>query len=231
MLAEIQAIRLATATFVCSEKDRRYLARLVGPDRVRTVVNSVRFPAVAAPDVSEPLVLFVGSMGYRPNAHAADALVQKIWPSVHARIPQARLVIIGSQPELAASHPPRDPSVTFAGFVEDLDPWYRRARVICCPIRYGAGTRVKIIEAAAHAKAIISTHLGAEGLGFQDGREIALRDTTAELADECVHLLRDARAAEQLGAAAQAAARATYDRSAVLEHLARIFTEGWRPRR
>jgi glycosyltransferase involved in cell wall biosynthesis len=231
MLAEIQAIRLATATFVCSEKDRRYLARLVGPDRVRTVVNSVRFPAVTAQEVSEPLVLFVGSMGYRPNAQAADALVQRIWPSVHGRIPEARLVIIGNHPELTASYPPRDPSVTFAGFVDDLDPWYRRARVICCPIQYGAGTRVKIIEAAAHAKAIVSTHLGAEGLGLQDGREIALRDSAAELADECVRLLRDPRAAEALGAAAREKAQATYDRSMVVERLARIFTEGWRPRR
>jgi glycosyltransferase involved in cell wall biosynthesis len=230
MLAEIQAMRLATATFVCSEEDRRYLARFVGPDRVRTIVNSVRFPAIAAQDVSEPLVLFIGSMGYRPNAQAADALVQKIWPSVLARVPEARLVIIGSRPELAASYPPRDPSVTFAGFVDDLDQWYRRARVVCCPVYYGAGTRVKIIEAAAHAKAIVSTHLGAEGLNFQDGREIVLRDTTADLADECVRLLRDASAAEQLGAAARDSARAIYDRSAVVERLVRIFTEGWNPR-
>ena len=230
MLAEIQAMRLATATFVCSEGDRRYLAPFVGPDRVRTIVNSVRFPALAASDVSEPLVLFVGSLGYRPNAQAADALVQKIWPSVLARMPQARLVIIGSRPELAASYPPRDPSVNFPGFVDDLDPWYRRARVVCCPVYYGAGTRVKIIEAAAHAKAIVSTHRGAEGLNFQDGREIALRDTTADLADECVRLLRDASAAQQLGAAARDRARAVYDRSAVVERLVRIFTEGWNPR-
>ncbi len=230
MLAEIQAIRLATATFVCSEEDRRYLARFVGPDRVRTVVNSVRFPAVSAQDVSEPLVLFVGSMGYRPNGQAADALVHEIWPSVLARIPEARLVIIGSRPELAASYPPRDPSVTFAGFVDDLDQWYRRARVVCCPIHYGAGTRVKIIEAAAHAKAIVSTHLAAEGLNFQDGREIILRDTAADLADECVRLLRDARAGEELGAAARDRARAIYDRSALVERLVRIFTEGWHPR-
>jgi glycosyltransferase involved in cell wall biosynthesis len=120
--------------------------------------------------------------------------------------------------------------VTFAGFVDDLDQWYRRARVVCCPVYYGAGTRVKIIEAAAHAKAIVSTHLGAEGLNFQDGREIVLRDTTADLADECVRLLRDASAAEQLGAAARDSARAIYDRSAVVERLVRIFTEGWNPR-
>jgi glycosyltransferase involved in cell wall biosynthesis len=223
MLAEIQAVRLATATFVSSEEDRRYLTRLSGSDRICTVANSVRFTAVTAKDVSEPLVLFVGSMGYGPNAQAADALVQKIWPSIRAQLPQARLVIIGSRPERATSYPSRDPSVTFAGFVDDLDEWYRRARVICCPIYYGAGTRVKIIEAAAHGRAIVSTPLGAEGLNFEDGRHIVLRDAAADLAAECVRLLRDARAAEQLGAAARQRARAIYDRATVVEQLVQIF--------
>jgi glycosyltransferase involved in cell wall biosynthesis len=223
MLAEIQAMRLATATFVCSEEDRRYLARFVGSDRVQTVQNSVRFPPVAAQDPSAPLVLFVGSMGYRPNAQAVDVLVQQIWPSVHARVPDARLVIVGSRAELTTAFPSRDPSVTFAGFVDDLDEWYRQARVICCPIYYGAGTRVKIIEAAAHAKAIVSTALGAEGLNFEDGREIVLRDTTTGLSEECVRLLSDARAAARLGEAAREKARQTYDRAALLDRLVSIF--------
>ena len=64
--------------------------------------------------------------------------------------------------------------MSFAGFVDDLAPWYRSARVVCCPIYHGSGTRVKIIEAAAYAKAIVSTRLGAEGLEFEDGREIML---------------------------------------------------------
>src|SRR5207237_1141959 len=70
MLAEIQAIRLAAVTFVCSEADRRYLARFPGTEHVQTVPNSVTFPPLDDRDISEPLVLFVGSMGYRPNIQA-----------------------------------------------------------------------------------------------------------------------------------------------------------------
>src|SRR5436309_7658353 len=70
MLAEIQAIRLAAATFVCSEADRRYLARFPGTERVQTVPNSVEFPRLDDGDATEALVLFVGSMGYRPNIQA-----------------------------------------------------------------------------------------------------------------------------------------------------------------
>ena len=98
LLAELRAVRLATATFVCSQSDRRYLARLSAGARVCTVPNSVTFPPLSATDSSEPLVLFVGAMSYRPNAQAADSLVEEIWPPLHARVPAARLAIIWTGP-------------------------------------------------------------------------------------------------------------------------------------
>jgi len=225
LLAEIRATRLAAATFVCSEADRRYLARITRSTRVLTIPNSVPFPLLGDADATEPLVLFVGTMGYRPNAQAADSLVQDIWPAVRARLPAARLVIVGPGPERVASYGSGDASVMFTGFVDDLPSWYRRARVVCCPIYHGGGTRVKIIEAAAHAKAIVSTRLGAEGLSFEDEREIILRDTPAELAEACVRLLGDPSAAARIGQAALQRARGMYERSAVVDHLASLFRE------
>jgi glycosyltransferase involved in cell wall biosynthesis len=222
MLAEIRAVRLAVATFVCSEADRRYLARLAYPANVQTVPNSVIFPTLDDTSMSEPLVLFVGGMGHKPNAQAAKSLVREIWPRVRTQVPAARLAIIGPGSHTAL-YPWVDESVTFPGFVEDLQPWYRRARVVCCPIYHGAGTRVKIIEAAAHAKAIVSTRLGAEGLDFEDEREIILRDDPAAIAAACVHLLTDADAAPRLGRAALQKARRTYDRGVVVQRLAHIF--------
>ncbi len=140
------------------------------------------------------------------------------------QVPDARLIIVGTRGELTAVYPSRDPSVTFTGFVDDLDAWYRKARVICCPIYYGAGTRVKIIEAAAHAKAVVSTTVGAEGLDFENEREIILRDGAKDLAEACVHLLRDASAAARIGEAARDKARLTYDRGFLIDRLARQFS-------
>ena len=223
MLAEVKAMRLAQQTFVCSEADRRYLARLVGGGRVQTVPNSVSFPALSAADDTEPIVLFVGSMASRPNAQAVDALVQSIWPSVRAAIPEARLAIIGQGAELTSSYSLGDPSVSFLGFVDDLAAWYRRARVVCCPIYHGSGTRVKIIEAAAHRKAVVATPLGAEGLSFVDGEEILLRKAPTDLAAACIGLLQDPSAASRLGAQARRRAQQLYDRSAVVQQLADTF--------
>jgi glycosyltransferase involved in cell wall biosynthesis len=227
MVAEVQAMRLASATFVCSAVDRRSVMRLSRTSRVQVVPNSVPFPVLDDGDESELLVLFVGAMLYRANAQAADTLVRDIWPAVHARVPAARLAIVGSGPEHATSFRSADESVTFTGFVDDLSSWYRRARVVCCPIYHGSGTRVKIIEAAAHAKAIVSTRLGAEGLNFEDEREIILRDAPAEIAAACVRLLNDTGAAERLGRAALQKARHTYERGAVVQRLADIFRAGY----
>lgn len=231
LLAEMQAIRRSRLTFVCSERDRRYLRRLGCSRRVEVVPNSVRFPANVPAAATERVVLFVGVLSYGPNMLAADTLVQDIWPSVHARVPDARLIIVGNHPEQLRSYPAADPSVTFSGFVDDLDEVYRKARVVCCPIFYGGGTRVKIIEAAAHACAIVSTTLGTEGLAFENGSEIVVRDDVRSLADECVRLLRDPGAAEQLGIAAREKARITYEQSAVVAQLERLFRGALQPLR
>ena len=223
LLAEIQAMRMSAGTFVCSEGDRKHLSRFPGGSRVRAIPNSVAFPPQLEGDTTEPLILLVGAMGYRPNAQAADSLVNDIWPLVRAQIPSAQLAICGVGREHTRSyHSPQD-GVTFPGFVDDLLPWYRRARVICCPIHHGGGTRVKIIEAAANAKAIVSTRVGAEGLVFAEGSEIILRDDSREIAEECIRLLGDPRSAAALGAAALRKARSVYEKSAVIEQLAQLF--------
>ena len=229
MLTEVQAIRRSQLTFVCSAHDYRQLRSLACSPRIQVVANSVRFPTHTAARSSAAVVLFVGYMGYPPNALAADTLVQDIWPAVHAQVPDARLIIAGSRPQRLRSFPATDPSVTFAGFVDDLDELYAQARVVCCPISCGSGTRVKIIEAAAHARAIVSTRLGAEGLAFANDSEIVLREEPAALAAECVRLLQDPLAAERLGTAARAKARA-YERSEIVAQLERLFISGLQAR-
>jgi glycosyltransferase involved in cell wall biosynthesis len=228
LLTEVLAVHRSWSTFVCSEHDRNHLARLAGARRIEVVPNAVQIPSGFRVGAAEPVVLFLGVMSFPPNAQAADTLVRDIWPAVRARVPHARLIIAGSGRELLRSYPGADTSVTFSGFVEDLPALYAQARVVCCPIFYGSGTRMKIIEAAAYARAIVSTTLGAEGLAFENGRELVLRDGVGQLAEECVRLLQDPAAAEQLGAAARKRACAVYDRGSVVTQLERLFAAGVR---
>jgi glycosyltransferase involved in cell wall biosynthesis len=100
---------------------------------------------------------------------------------------------------------------------------------VCSPISIGGGTRVKIIEAAAWAKPIVSTSIGAEGLSFKDEVEILLRDDDDSIAAECVRLLQDDELCRSLGEAARLKARATYEVGAVRERIARTFIQAATP--
>lgn len=219
-LAEIEAVRRASHTFVCSETDRRYLQRLVGRRARLTVVpNTVNLPQPTAGDHRSLAVLFVGAFSYQPNIRAADELTEVVWPLIKREVPAAELFIAGKNPEkiAAARRPGKD--VHVLGYVPSLDDLYKRAAVVCCPIRSGSGTRIKIIEASAYGVPVVSTPIGAEGLAYEDGREILLRDTPAALAEACVRLLQDASLRSAVGRAARARTAALYDRSGVIEKV------------
>lgn len=222
---ELATLRACRTSFVCSSIDRDYLAT-EGVTNTTVIPNAMRFPEPAVPVPTEPATLFfIGTYGYPPNADAAEFLIGTVFPLVRAVRPEAILLIVGESFEKLPSYARQPPHVEFAGFVPDLAEVYRRATVVCCPILAGGGTRIKIIEAAAAGKAIVSTTVGAEGLALVDGTEILLRDTPEAFADACVALIDDAPRVAALGAAAFLKARSLYERSHVVDRIARAFGE------
>jgi glycosyltransferase involved in cell wall biosynthesis len=109
--------------------------------------------------------------------------------------------------------------------VEDLSALYRRTRVVCCPIRVAGGTRLKILEAAAYGKPIVSTTVGAEGIEFRDGQEIFLRDEPASFAAACAKLMADTSLGEQMGAAARRVVGRLYERDVVIEQIRKTVAD------
>lgn len=225
MAGERRAIKRANVTFVCSQKDKKYLETMFGKGRIHVVPNPAAVSETPMPQTSERVVMYVGVFEYPPNVHAADRLVRSVWPRVRAAVPDAKLLIVGKHPEKipAFSSSGADGSVSFTGFVDDIAACYAKTRVVCCPIRAGAGTRVKIIEAAAFARPVVSTPLGAEGLEFRDSTEIVLRERDEDLAAACAELLVDEERARRIGLAAWERARAVYDRAAVFRMLQELF--------
>jgi glycosyltransferase involved in cell wall biosynthesis len=218
-LAEVRACRRARRVFVCSETDQRYLRRL-GIRHASVVPNAVQVPDTIPTQSGPPRVLFVGRLDYQPNASAAEYLVSEIWPKVHTNMPEAELWIAGTPPDAVRGSQAPPAGVRFLGFVEDLDRLYANVRVVTGPIHVGGGTRFKLIEAAAHGKAIVSTTVGAEGLRLEPEREILLRDKPEAFATACIDLLRDDARALELGRRAQERARLCYSRPVVVEAIA-----------
>lgn len=216
---ERRAVKRSRKAFVCSDLDRRYLTRWWRLPQVATIPNAVAIPADHGIAPASKTLLFLATYAYAPNITAADFLIRDVWPLVRADCPDAQLIIAGNKPERIPSFASHPAGVEFTGFVSDLGPLYRRVRIVCCPILSGGGTRLKILEAAAYGKAIVSTTVGAEGLDLQDGRELILRDGGRAFARPCVELLRDPARCEMLGVAARETVSRNYDRKQIVARI------------
>ncbi|HYP02079.1 MAG TPA: glycosyltransferase, partial [Pyrinomonadaceae bacterium] len=156
------------------------------------------------------------------NEDAIRYFTEEIMPRIRAAVPDATLTVVGRNPypsllELSK----RDPSIIVTGRVEDVRPFMERAPVYIVPLRVGGGTRLKIYEAMAMEKAIVSTRVGAEGLPVTDGEELVLADTPEDFASAVVRLMQDAGAARELGARAGRTVREKFGWAGVAQR----FTE------
>jgi glycosyltransferase involved in cell wall biosynthesis len=221
--AERQAASASQAMFVCSEIDRKYLGRMGFPSSVRVIPNSVELHKTNFDIIQESTLMFIGGYNFPPNCSAAERLISLIWPTILKRLPQARLIIAGTHPELIPAFARRPDGVEFTGFVPELDPLYARVRVIACPIMVGGGTRLKLLEAASYTKPMVSTAVGAEGLAFRHGQEILIHDDNASFAEACIRLMGDDEECRKLGVAAHDMVAGTYDRQSIIQSISDIF--------
>ncbi len=212
---ECRAVQLSTRTFICSSRDRAYLEKRWNLPGITVIPNAISIPK-SQPITSELTMLLIGTYTYPPNLQAANFLIEQVFPLIQEKAPHAKLIIAGKSPEKIRAYKKGFAGVEFAGFVNDLDALYSRSRVICCPIFFGGGTRVKMVEAAAYGKPIVATSIGAEGLELIPDEDFILRDSPSEFAEACVELLKNDALCSQLGARARAKAIEHYDRSNVI---------------
>lgn len=189
---------------VCSPLEQaraREVLALANVDVVSNGADTRQFqPTPEAPVPGN--LLFVGAMHYQPNAEAAEYFVRDVLPLVRQKHPQVRLHIVGNSPP-ASVQALAGEAVVVHGFVPDVRPFYRNAAVVVVPLLVGGGTRLKILEAAACGKAMVSTTLGAEGLEMLSGHDILLADQAELFAAAVNRLLADAGLRQRMGMAAR----------------------------
>jgi polysaccharide biosynthesis protein PslH len=181
--------RQAAAVVVCSDLDASRLAvpnSWVVPNGYDPPANPVGSVAVTSP----PTVLLQGRLDYAPNVDGAIWLVDEVAPRLRALVPDARIRLVGT-PGYAVARLQHLPEVEVVGQVADMPPQLALADVIAVPIRYGSGTRVKILEAFAHQIPVVSTTLGAEGLDVVAGEHLLVADTADQFAGACERLFTD----------------------------------------
>jgi glycosyltransferase involved in cell wall biosynthesis len=196
---------------VVSEQERKRLPS--GANSVLVCPNG-RDPSAVLPPAPNPVVAFVATMGWAPNVDAALWLGREIWPLVLARVPSARLLLVGREPApsvlaLAGG------SVQVTGTVPNVTPYLAESRVVVAPLRAGGGTRLKILEALDVGRPVVATSVGCEGTEDLVGRGVVVADTKEGLAEAIAGLLLDPSRASALGLAGHDAVSSehTWDRA------------------
>jgi len=202
---EQQAWRRAELVTACSEHDRCLMQQLCPALSVAVVPNVIDLDAYTpAPYDNGQTVLYAGGMDWYPNRDAVEYFISDILPELRHSSPGIRFEVAGrNAPDDFEAGFKSIPEVRFTGAVPDMQPVIARAMVCVVPLRIGSGTRLKILEAAAMAKPIVSTRVGAEGLDFVDGEEIILADQPQDFARAVASLLAEPNRRKRLGEAAR----------------------------
>lgn len=193
-----------------SENDREQLLAMDPSCEITVIptgVDTKKFPVAPPSSATPPRVVFTGSMDWEPNMDAVEYFCGQIWPRILAQHPDAVFQIVGRNP-FARVERLASASVQVTGTVPSVIDYLRDATVVVVPLRIGGGTRLKIYEAMAMGKALVSTSIGAEGLSFQNGRDLMLADDASSFSDAILLLLRDGEVRRRFElAAAQLAAQ------------------------
>jgi len=203
---ELATYRNADGVYLCSAADEQHLLADVPKARTAVVPNAADVeyyqPRSSDPPPDGRTVVFFGLLSYVPNVDGVNHFVKNIWPRIAKAHPEARCKIIGGRPPLsllALGTPP----IELTGFLPDPRPYLAAAAVVVVPLRMGGGTRLKIVEAMAMGKAIVSTTLGAEGIEAVSERDLFIADEPTAFADAVNRLLAEPSLATRIGQSAR----------------------------
>jgi glycosyltransferase involved in cell wall biosynthesis len=200
---EADACRQADLTIAVSEDDRVRLLALAPDNRIMSIptgVDTEYFAPDGWVEVKNRLV-FSGSMDWRPNEDAVLYFANAILPLIRSNVPGVSMTVVGRNPSARLRDAARRAGVEVTGTVDDVRPFIGAGSVYVVPLRAGGGTRLKILEALAMAKPVVSTTIGAEGLGLEPDRHARMADDPGDFARAVVELLRSPEWRSSLGRA------------------------------
>ncbi len=181
-----------------SEADAHTLRSIVPGCNITVYPNTL--PETPVPRTSEEhVIVFSGNLEYHPNVSAVRFFRREIWPQLRERWPDLVWRLVGRNPDAVRKFTLGDPRIQISGAVEDAVAEIARAQVVVVPLLAGSGTRLKIIEAWAAARAVVSTTIGAEGLPARDGENIILADDSRQFVEAVSNLLSSADLRAKLG--------------------------------
>lgn len=197
-----------------SPDDAWIIRRITPRSSVSVIPNGVDVDYYAPTDAvsKNASLIFVGGFEYSPNADALEYFYRDIFPLIRAKHSQVRLVGVGRNPPASLQNiAQQDKSVTITGTVSDVRPYYRASAVAVVPLRYGSGTKLKLLEAFAAGVPVVSTSIGCEGVSVVPNEHLFVADTPQQFADSVCKLLNDRILAQKMAEQARNLIKDKYD--------------------
>ncbi|MHC4778653.1 MAG: glycosyltransferase, partial [Planctomycetota bacterium] len=187
---EFQLARSCDVTFVVSDAEREILTREDPTIRVEVLPTIHDVVSMEKDFEDKENLLFIGGFNHPPNEDGVVWFVEDIFPRIKDRIPEVSLTVIGSEPTVRI-RALESKDVVVTGYVEDIEPFFQKARLFVCPLRYGAGIKGKINQAMGFGLPVVTTAIGAEGIGLVDGENALIADDPEDFARKVVRVYND----------------------------------------
>jgi sugar transferase (PEP-CTERM/EpsH1 system associated) len=208
-----------------SDQDRDTLASICPSAAIEVVPNGVDpgYFKLFDSEEEDNNIIFTGSMDWQPNEDAVLYFCDRILPIIKAELPDIKFYIVGSNPTHRVEKLGGRDDVIVTGFVEDVRPYIAKAAVFIVPLRIGSGTRLKILQALAMEKAVVSTSIGCEGLDIIPGKHLLVADRTEKFAEFTIQLVKNRETRRELGENGGRIVRERYDWDAIARNLENMY--------
>jgi glycosyltransferase involved in cell wall biosynthesis len=212
-----------------SDADANHLRSMLPGIKTATVPNGVDtdyFRPDPADKLTERAIIYTGGMNMYANRDAVSYFLSSMWRRIKSKLPDVRFYVVGQDPpQELRKFAEGDKNIIITGYVDDIRPYVSRSAAYVVPLRVGGGTRLKILDAMAMGKAIVSTTIGAEGILATDGKNILLADEPFEFASKTIELLTSSRKREILGAEARKLVEQQYSWGIIGERLQHAYEQ------
>ncbi len=221
---ELAWCRLQDVVLTTSDRDKELFARDLQTPLcvVPNGMDGDYFTPRSDIDPEPESIVFTGMMAYVPNHDGITWFLDQVFPSIQAQVPRVKLYVVGKNPPEEIKARAND-SVVVTGTVPDVRPYVWRSSVYVVPLRMGGGTRLKVAEALAMKKPMVSTRVGCEGIDLKDGESVLLADSASDFASAVVRLLGDVRLRKVLSENGAQVAKRKYDWNVIGETLEEIY--------
>jgi len=225
LIYERKYTQLVNKIVVVSENDARFYRQLVDSSKIEIIPNFIDVKDYAGGEAEkEDAICFTGSMSYFPNIDAITYFVEEVWQKIKKKHNNVKLYVVGKNPTENIKRLDSD-DIIITGLVESTVPFLKKSKLSIVPLRYGSGTRLKILESMACGTPVISTSLGCEGLDVTNGENIIIADTPDDFAQAVIQLLEYPGLRQSIGEIGEKFVERTYSLEANTAKLERLISD------